>query len=476
MTKQTLRSKINRLSLMVIATVGVLAIAGVWIQERVKTRLYRENIIETLSRSASAQLDLLIPTFILPEQKQGQALVLAQIQASESLQGAMILTDSSQLPMPYVGCTLKSVSSYCWSPDLNSIAVVVPIAESGQTFGWLFKTKLIEKSLMADDSLKIIGFITAVLLITFFVLFLGIRRITAREVPEALEELADWIEAMLSEKVLSGAPNLKFKELNDLGEKIGEILDRHDKVRDQAVIGQLISGIMHDIKTPLHSVVTAIHLVEEQPVDSPKRLSRLENLFRVSSIKIPVIGNIIETVLDGSREIHVEKELTDLAETIRSSVALNFDLALLRRVSLEFLEPSGSVLVTHDPVQIARVLSNLIKNGIEAAGTLRSISDASTESKVRVLIEESNDGCVRIVVEDSGPGVSGNTEKVFRVFRSSKIRGTGLGLLISRKIVEAHQGSISVGRSERLGGARFEVTMPETALHMVYSDAAENMT
>lgn len=69
----------------------------------------------------------------------------------------------------------------------------------------------------------------------------------------------------------------------------------------------------------------------------------------------------------------------------------------------------------------------------------------------------------RLTVEDSGPGVPDDlTERLFDPFVTGRVRGVGLGLAVARKVVEAHGGRIEAGRSEDLGGARFDVTWPAT--------------
>lgn len=223
--------------------------------------------------------------------------------------------------------------------------------------------------------------------------------------------------------------------------------------RDQAVIGQLTSGIMHDIRTPLQSIVTAMHLVEEQESISPKRISRLENSHLMCQNNLPIILNIIESTLDGNREIKINKKHTDLAQTIRKALSMNQDLAKLRRVEV-LADIPQSLISSHDEIQFLRVLSNIVKNSIEAA----------SESKVLKLVKLSlieSEKSFAISVEDSGPGISGRPDMIFRAFRTSKIRGTGLGLMITKKIVESHGGSITASNSSSLGGAVFEVTLPK---------------
>ena len=210
---------------------------------------------------------------------------------------------------------------------------------------------------------------------------------------------------------------------------------------------------MHDIRTPLQSVVTALHLLENVPVDSPKRLSRLENLASMCRDNIPLVGEIIETTLDMSREIHISPKDGNIVESIQSAITANRSICSLRKADVRYQGPDF-VNAYHDSTQVTRVVANLVKNGIEA------VDPKIANPELIVSIQEDQTAGIIISVEDNGSGISGNPERIFRVFESSKIHGTGLGLHISKKIIEAHRGSINASNGSSLGGAKFDVILP----------------
>ena len=96
-----------------------------------------------------------------------------------------------------------------------------------------------------------------------------------------------------------------------------------------------------------------------------------------------------------------------------------------------------------------------MKNGIEAAAE----TEATPLRKVKVSLA-SQDQHIKLTIEDSGSGFKVSPDKAFRAFRTTKTRGTGLGLLISKKIVEAHNGMIMASNSSEFGGAKMEVMLP----------------
>lgn len=107
-----------------------------------------------------------------------------------------------------------------------------------------------------------------------------------------------------------------------------------------------------------------------------------------------------------------------------------------------------------DRVQLRQVAMNLVLNGVQAAARR-----ASSPAFVRVATA-ARDGRVLLIVEDSGPGVREDARaKLFEPYFTTKKDGLGVGLSISRSIVESHGGSIAVANLPR-GGARFSVTLP----------------
>ncbi|HEV7659093.1 MAG TPA: ATP-binding protein [Allosphingosinicella sp.] len=130
-----------------------------------------------------------------------------------------------------------------------------------------------------------------------------------------------------------------------------------------------------------------------------------------------------------------------------SLAMLGIDMAVAARFDL-----AEDILVTVDPIQIQQVLINLIKNAFEAMR-----DSARREVAISTYVVE---GEARIRVDDSGHGIAPELrDSIFESFVSSKPDGMGVGLSVSRTIVEAHGGSISAWNRET-GGASFCVALP----------------
>lgn len=463
-SQETLRGKLGKFTLATIIFVCFAALTIIGAQSYFSLKSKRISVADSLIRSSHSQNDLLIPTFILPEQQKGQVLVLEGIVREDGLETAKIIFNKSEIPSAFARCSLEQMSSSCLNGSKDSLATVTPITDAGQTFGYLLKIKRLESMASPEQSYVMMGAIALVLVFTFAVLFWGMNRFTSREVPNELDALIKWVEEFLSEKGPHLAPNLKFKEFNFLGQKISELIDRHDQARDQAIIGQFVSGIMHDIRTPLQSIVAALELLNENKDDPEGQKQLLDNLYHVSRIKIPLIGQIIETTLDGSRSIHVERQSANITKTVAEAINIHRDYLERKKGKIDISAPSKPLVALYDPTQLIRVISNLVKNGIESA------SEDGKSPALAVQVEELPGNRISISVEDSGKGLQLNPERVFRVFRSKKKHGTGLGLLISRKIIESHEGELTVKRSEKLGGAKFEINLPRGEFSITQAD------
>lgn len=236
-------------------------------------------------------------------------------------------------------------------------------------------------------------------------------------------------------------------------QEISEKLNSSFKDRDQVIYSQVARGVIHDLRTLLQSLQVATDLAAEKQSEE-----RLKNLLTVSKLKLPNLLGIIDTALDGSRDITVNPKPNDLIRTLQNSIETNKALALSKNIKIHFQNEPKTALVAHDPIQLERVFTNILKNAVEAVD-----STADSDKTVRVAIDQSSDGIARVSIEDNGHGLPEKPESVFRLLKSTKSHGSGLGLLVSRKIVEAHGGRLIASHSQDLKGAKFEVQIPSEA-------------
>jgi two-component system sensor histidine kinase HydH len=161
----------------------------------------------------------------------------------------------------------------------------------------------------------------------------------------------------------------------------------------------------------------------------------------------------IQTFLDFARPPVSERHRRDLLPVVRRALTLAEVRARRQQVTLSATLPPGPVDLDIDAAQVQQVLLNLLLNALDAlpqGGTIRvEVWPATTEKPT-----------VEVAVRDSGPGIAPRIrERLFEPFVSSKETGLGLGLSISRRLIEAHGGTIS-GENAPGGGALFAFTLP----------------
>ncbi len=222
--------------------------------------------------------------------------------------------------------------------------------------------------------------------------------------------------------------------------------------RTQAM-GELAAAIAHEVNQPLTAIITngnfSLRQIESATPNLNELRAAIAEIVSDGTRASAVISRIRGMLMKGTPErgeMDVNQIVQDVAvllhnELIRNRVSLRTDLA------------AGLPRVAGDPVQLQQVLINLVMNAIEA---MRTYTDGKREIVVRSA--RNADG-VLVQVQDSGPGVEPELAgRIFEPFFTTKAEGTGMGLAISRSIIESHGGRLSLVSSSH--GALFEFILP----------------
>ncbi len=213
-----------------------------------------------------------------------------------------------------------------------------------------------------------------------------------------------------------------------------------------ATLGELAAGLAHEIRNPLAGIAGVIEIVgRDLPPNSPAR-----SVIKDAKEEAVQINRILTDLLDTARPRPPQFRVSDLRATADHAVMFARQQAITKRIMVE-LDVSGTIPpVEHDPNQINQVLLNLLLNAIQAM---------DKPGIIRVSLENDDDD-VLITVADEGKGIPAeNLPNIFRPFFTTKGHGTGLGLSLARRIVEAHGGQIEVA-SEVGRGSRFTIRLP----------------
>jgi len=219
-------------------------------------------------------------------------------------------------------------------------------------------------------------------------------------------------------------------------------------------MGEMASTLAHELNQPLSAIANYVHggarLLQDWEGEKAERLRDALKEAGEQSIRA---GQIIKHLREFVTKGETEKSPQSIRQIVEEAGALALVGSREKGVRTLFDFPSSADLVMVDRIQIQQVLTNLMRNGIEA------MKDSS-KRELRVGITRSSEDEVTVVVEDSGPGISEDiADQLFKPFITTKPGGMGVGLSISKRIVEAHGGEMTVSRSQ-LGGASFSFTLP----------------
>jgi C4-dicarboxylate-specific signal transduction histidine kinase len=224
-------------------------------------------------------------------------------------------------------------------------------------------------------------------------------------------------------------------------------------------IGELTASIAHEVNQPIAAVVTYGHACLEWLTQTPPNLDEArhaaEQIIKDGSRAGAVIGRIKSLY----RKEPSTRELLDVNEVIQDLIVFLRDETARDRIDLRTDFALNLPSVEGDRVQLQQVLQNLVANGIDA---MHGSTGRARELWITTAKETSGEVAVRI--KDSGVGLSQEvSDRIFQPFFTTKPQGIGLGLSISRSIIESHGGHLSASQNTS-GGAVFQFTLPAAAL------------
>ncbi len=212
-----------------------------------------------------------------------------------------------------------------------------------------------------------------------------------------------------------------------------------------AAIGRALSIVAHDMKTPLIAIGGFAKQVQRHIGKADPDWGKM-NIVLSETARLE---KMVEEMLDFSKPVLLQKSQEQISAILEESVAVTKPLADRKKVHLqvEALEPAPPLLL--DRSRIKRMFINLLTNAIEASPEGETV-------RIRYRRLGKN---VAVNVSDEGPGIASEIRKeIFLPFFTTRTGGTGLGLPIVKKIIEAHEGSLEVLNTSR--GATFRLTLP----------------
>ena len=221
-----------------------------------------------------------------------------------------------------------------------------------------------------------------------------------------------------------------------------------------SAMGEMASTLAHELNQPLTAVMNYVQAAQRM-VAAPDRFppQRIIEIMAKAVDQAARAGEIIRRLREFVRRGETDRALADANQVVREAGELGLIGAREQGIASRFALAASLPPVMIDQIQIQQVILNLVRNSVEA---LRQVPRREIAFHTAV----SDDGFVEVVISDSGPGLPPEIlDRLFQPFVTTKPNGIGIGLSISRSIIEAHGGRLSTLDSPA-GGAAFRFTLP----------------
>ena len=238
--------------------------------------------------------------------------------------------------------------------------------------------------------------------------------------------------------------------LSRVEEAVVRLQERERDVRRAerlAAMGQLAAGVAHEIRNPLTSALLLFQMARKDP--SAGGLTE-EDLNLIEQ-ELQRIDRSLQTFLDFARPPQLSHTACDLVEVVRDALAVTRGRLDQQGVTADLDAPVAGCRLDADPDQLRQVVLNLLLNALDAM---------PHGGRIKVTVRTASNDDVELSVVDTGTGIPEPIlARLFEPFVTGKETGLGLGLVVSKRIIDDHQGTIR-GSNHPAGGASFVVRLP----------------
>jgi signal transduction histidine kinase len=244
-----------------------------------------------------------------------------------------------------------------------------------------------------------------------------------------------------------------------------EKLKESDKMKDE-----FINVAAHELRTPIQPILSLTEVLRSKVSDT-KQQELLDVILRNSKRSQRLTNDILDVTKIESQSLNLKKEwfnLNDIITNTLDDIITNSEFAKPYKKRIKLLYQPHDIFLEADKARITQVIFNLLNNAIKFTEAKENEERVEEERIVSIAAENTEDGNTVVTIKDSGIGIDVEIlPKLFEKFASKSFQGTGLGLFISKNIVEAHGGRIWAENSVtddnkhgKGGGATFSFSLP----------------
>jgi len=255
------------------------------------------------------------------------------------------------------------------------------------------------------------------------------------------------------------------EDARELRHNVDQLLERMasqlDVATRLAAISRLTGGVAHEIKNPLNAIALRLELLRARLGEPDHELS---GEIDILSKEVLRLDRVVKTFLDFSRPLDVHLQEIDLGMLAREVTEFVTPQARLAKIEVDFSAPSEPALMRGDSDLLKQAVLNLVTNAIDA---MNHPPDAGGRLGVRVERAQFEKGDDKLILEvsDTGPGIPPELrDKVFQLYFTTKTAGSGIGLAMTYRAVQLHNGTISF-KSEAGSGTTFRLEFPASVRH-----------
>lgn len=260
------------------------------------------------------------------------------------------------------------------------------------------------------------------------------------------EEQVELLNIFANRAALAIANAEAYKKLEEINQQLKETQERLIRSERLAVIGNMAAYIAHEIRNPLVTIGGFSRMILRGLPTNTQTKQNLEIIVE----EVNRLEKILANITDFSKPIEVVKVATEINELLENTCYLMEPYFKNSRIQLIKKLDKAVPKIVIDPTQMKQVFLNLIKNAVE------SMPDGGKLTIETVMEDE----CVKINIADTGEGMTPEVmQNIFVPFFTTKVDGTGVGLAVSQKIVDDHNGFIKM-KSVLKEGTTFSIYLP----------------